>query len=141
MAKGSTAGIPFRTVPVEAPARLNESGFAVIRSDADLGTTEAFFDTVTGKEEAADAAGPPSGLAPTTIDFGSEIGILLPARRATPEPVRIDVIRVLSTGTDLVVVYRESALPPEDREAAAVAPYQMIVVPATDRNIRLEKTD
>jgi hypothetical protein len=126
------AGNSIRSIPVAGTVDLTEAGYIVVRSQSEL-------DALLGVAlEGSDEPGGVDGKA-GEIDFDREMGILLPTRRDTPEPVRIVVLGSVTTDAHLMIFYTASPAGDEKADPTTVPPRQLIIVPASDLPVQLRK--
>ncbi|MBI4161022.1 MAG: hypothetical protein HY509_01080 [Acidobacteria bacterium] len=147
-----TEAVPFRLLPFPGRVDLGERGYLLVRSDLELArlSPAAEPDTVTAAAEAEHHDGArtlsargetpqETGVAPP--DFSTEMALLLPEREISPRAARFEVRRVRKSGSVLFVEIHEVP-PPEPDTAGTPSPsFQLLVLPATDLEIRLVKVE
>ena len=138
------AVIPFRVVQAPGTVDLGKRGFVSLKKEAD-------FDLLKRGDLAEES--PPTGRLKILtidqaregillgIDLKKEMGVLVAARRQGDPPVRIEVTGARRAESRILIQYREIPVPANDASWRLLPDYQVVILPASELPIELQKID
>ena len=136
--------IPFRVVQAPGTAELGKRSFVSLKKEADFDLlkrddpAEELQETGRLKILTIDQAR--EGF-PLGIDLKKEMGVLVAARRQGDPPVRIEVTGARRAESRILIQYREIPVPADDASWRLLADYQVVILPASELPIELQKID